>query len=313
MPDGAYSLDRRSKPRALACAFAGAVIVAAAAPALAQPDNRPGTPIPALKKSAALAPVSPSMGNYSTECSITKPAFENKIALRRSSRALREKRALKVLAVGSSSTVGLGASSPDRSYTVRLESNLEGRYKGADIKIITRGVNGEIAEEAAERLKLEVATLRPDLVIWQVGTNDALARIEQDHFADELQSTVKWLLRNRIDVILIDPQYVETLAKDRHFNGIVNAIGEVGKSERVMVVRRFGAMAELAKLNKNRAYVSSDRLHLNDAGYGCMAEYAARAIFSGVAQVPAVTNNANNTSNTNSSGAIPAVNPKQVP
>lgn len=274
-----------STARRLSCAFAVAIIVAAT-PALAQPDTkRAATPLPAPTKSAAIAPVMPSISNFSNDCRITKPAFEQKIPLKRSSRALREKRALKVLAIGSSSTVGVGASSPRASYTVRLESNLEGRYKGADIKIITRGVNGEIAEDAAERLKFEVASIKPDLVIWQVGTNDALARVGEEQFAEELQSTLKWLIKHRVDVMLIDPQYVDTLAKDQHYNSIVNAIGEVAKSERVMLVHRFGAMAELSKLSK-KTYVSADRLHLNDAGYGCMAEYAARAIFSGVAQVP---------------------------
>lgn len=272
------------------------MMLAGGAPALAQPDNGRAVPAPRPPtKSAAIAPKLPSLSNYSNECRITKPAFESKLQLRRSSRALRERRALKVLAIGSSSTVGIGASSSRMGYTVRLESNLEGKFKGANINITTRGVNGEIAEDAAERIKLEVATIKPDLVIWQVGTNDALARIDEDHFASELKSTVKWLVKHRIDVMLIDPQYVARLAGDEHYKGIVDAIGEVAKSERVMVVHRFGAMAELAKLHKDKSYLASDRLHLNDAGYGCMAEYATRAIFSGVGQANSATGATANT------------------
>jgi len=50
------------------------------------------------------------------------------------------------------------------------------------------------------------------------------------------------------------------------------------------VVNRFGAMADLAKRNGETAYLAPDKFHLNDLGYRCMAEYAARAIAAGILQ-----------------------------
>ena len=40
----------------------------------------------------------------------------------------------------------------------------------------------------------------------------------------------------------------------------------------------------LAREHPGSSYLSSDRFHLNDLGYRCMAEYAARAIVAGVLQ-----------------------------
>lgn len=220
----------------------------------------------------------------SFECRVKSPIFEGKAPLRTVRRAIREKRPIRVLAIGSSSTVGVGASSPIASYPVRLENDLEGLLKGLDVDVINRGVSGEIAVGASERMKLEVAEQRPDLVVWQVGTNDAIARVKLDTFSEELHDTLRWLAGHRIDVVLIDPQYVERLSSDASYTGIVEAIAKVAAEERVLLVNRFDAMADLAKQKGNGKYLAGDQFHLNDLGYRCMAEYAARAIVAGIIQ-----------------------------
>ena len=58
------------------------------------------------------------------------------------SRAVRAKPHVKVLAIGSSSTVGLGASSPTATYVARLEPTLEGALKGIDFDVVGRGMTG---------------------------------------------------------------------------------------------------------------------------------------------------------------------------
>ena len=58
-----------------------------------------------------------------------------------------------------------------------LERILEHTIKGLDVEIINRGFSGELAEAAGERLKIEVALNHPDIVLWQVGTNDAFAQV----------------------------------------------------------------------------------------------------------------------------------------
>ena len=71
-----------------------------------------------------------------------------------------------------------GASSPAASYPARLEGELEKLFPGVDVDVVKRGISGEIAAGAADRLRDTVAEVEPDLLVWQVGTNDALARVE---------------------------------------------------------------------------------------------------------------------------------------
>jgi lysophospholipase L1-like esterase len=220
----------------------------------------------------------------SSECRVKSPAYEGRASLRAVRRAILEKRPVRVVALGATSTVGIGAASPLASYPIRLENDLEGVIDGLQVEMFTRGQAGDVAEDAAERLKADVAELKPDLLIWQVGTNDALARLDAGDFADQLRETLMWLASHRIDVVLIDPQYVERLAKDLRYTAIVNEIASVASEMRVLLVNRYDAMADLAREHPALSHPAGDRFRLNDLGYRCMAEYATRAIVAGVIQ-----------------------------
>src|SRR5918999_4860075 len=115
-----------------------------------------------------------------------------------------------------------------------------------EIEVINRGVSGEIASGAADRMRSTVAEVDPDIVIWQVGTNDALARVEVERFSSSLDDTVKWLKSHNIDVVLVDPQYTASLARQEYYSRMVKAIEDVARQDRVPLVRRFEAMRHLA-------------------------------------------------------------------
>jgi lysophospholipase L1-like esterase len=118
-------------------------------------------------------------------------------------------------------------------------------------------------------MKREVAATRPDLVIWQVGTNDALGHYALERFEGCLQRTLTWLKDQGVDVILLNPQYGEVLIKDAYYEKIVASIARVSAQESVLLVDRFGSMRGWAR---DRTYLSKDNLHMNDAGYARLAE-----------------------------------------
>ncbi|MDP3255745.1 GDSL-type esterase/lipase family protein, partial [Bosea sp. (in: a-proteobacteria)] len=78
---------------------------------------------------------------------------------------------LEILAIGSSSTEGVGATTRDRSYPSRLQTLLSAAWPRVQVTIANAGIGGEIAPETLARLKKVLAERRYDLVIWQVGTN----------------------------------------------------------------------------------------------------------------------------------------------
>jgi lysophospholipase L1-like esterase len=128
----------------------------------------------------------------------------------------------------------------------------------------------------------EVEDAKPDLVVWQVGTNDALHQVSLERLKQCLKTTLAWLKERRIDVVLVDPQYGDALARDAHYERVVRAIAEVARERGVLLVDRFEAMRELARQNGDRFYLAPDNLHMNDTGHRCTAEQLARSIVAGL-------------------------------
>jgi lysophospholipase L1-like esterase len=62
---------------------------------------------------------------------------------------------IKIVAIGSSSTAGAGASSPAASYPSRLAVELGRLYPDVPITVLNRGINGQ---DAAERLPASSTT-----------------------------------------------------------------------------------------------------------------------------------------------------------
>jgi lysophospholipase L1-like esterase len=197
-------------------------------------------------------------------------------------KALRERKTARILAIGSSSTSGVGASSDAKSYPAQLEAILEGALKGVDVVVANRGVSGEVASVTSERIRSEVALEKPDLVLWQLGTNDALVRIAPEDFENTVRSTIRWLKQNQIDVVLVGLQYSSRFSRDEEYFAIRDVLQRVASAENIAYVRRYDAMRFIAQNHANLQMMARDNFHLNDLGYQCMAEHIARAVIVGV-------------------------------
>ena len=263
--------------RAVAVALAGMVLL----PSGTSSQELKSQELALAPHAAVQLPSAPPV--LSSDCRSRRVAGELfRRPLRALSRAVRAKRNVRVLAIGSSSTAGVGASSPSATYIARLENSLEGSLGGMNIDVVGRGMSGEVAQGAADRMKREVEDTKPDLVVWQLGTNDALRHVSVDSFKACVKTTLSWLADNKIDVVMIDPQYGDALTKDAYYEQMVTAVADVAKEMRVLLVDRFEAMRELQKERGDLFYLATDNLHPNDRGHRCMAEQAARAIVGGL-------------------------------
>ena len=193
-------------------------------------------------------------------------------------KALANHKTLQILAIGSASTASLGLDAGIKSYPVQLEDILKEALKGVDVDIINRGTGGEVAQTSADRIRGEVALTKPDLVLWQLGTNDALARVDPDQFMDIVKSTIDWLKSNDTDVVLVGLQYTTRFAKDESYYAIRAALDKIAKEENVLYVKRYDAMQFIAQTRAKEHLMASDNYHLSALGTQCMAEHVARAM-----------------------------------
>ncbi|MEJ1935365.1 SGNH/GDSL hydrolase family protein, partial [Nostoc sp. NIES-2111] len=139
----------------------------------------------------ALMPATSRAGPASAPAACAAPAAGQQLpALPRVAFRLKGTGPLRILAIGSSSTQGVGASSRAASYPARLEAELEPLLKHGDVEVENAGVGGETADQTLERLKTFAAERRFDLVIWQVGTNDAVRGGSEDAFLARLRQGI---------------------------------------------------------------------------------------------------------------------------
>ncbi len=198
--------------------------------------------------------------------------------------ALQERKKIKILAIGASSTAVLGWQR--EGGPPLLEQILERSIKGLDVEIINRGFSGELADATATRLQIEVALNHPDIVLWQVGPNDAFAQVPVDEFAATVRNTVRWLKDNKIDVILIGLHYMKQLATDEHYQAIRTALQQIAVEENVLRIRLYEAVEILDRTLRGEGHPEPSDFGLTESGYHCMAHYVARAIAVGLYAKP---------------------------
>lgn len=187
---------------------------------------------------------------------------------------------VRILAIGSSSTSGIGASGPTTTYPARLEEELEERIPEADFAVENAGVPGEVVVSTAERLEDEVLANPPDLVVWQVGTNDALTGAGRDAFSRVVADGLAFLKARKVDVILMDQQYFPKIDGNATYRSYVDQVHRLAVAAGVPVVNRFAAMDGWAERPAGQQVdmLSKDRFHMNDQGYACVAELVAEGI-----------------------------------
>lgn len=187
---------------------------------------------------------------------------------------------LTIVAVGSSSTSGVGASSPDLNYPSQLETNLRRLFPSRDIRVINRGKGGEDAPEELARLATDVVAAHPDLAIWQVGTNAVLRRDDLAADAEWMREGVDLLKRSGIDVVLMDLQYAPRVLERLAYSQMEELVADTAAREHVGLFRRFALMQywQGSHASDAPAMIGADGLHMTDAGYGCLAADLAGAL-----------------------------------
>lgn len=254
-----------------------AVIGAVAIVGLLAPiPTRAQTPSSATTAAALSAPAA----TRSAACRVTVDQVRFDIPLVRTARLLASGAPIKIVALGSSSTYGAGASTSAASYPSRLADELAQRFPGHDITVLNRGVNGDEAADMLKRLDSAVIAEKPDLVLWQVGTNSVLRDKAVLPHATLLYEGLERLKATGADVVLIDPQYAPRVIRKPNCEGMVSLIGTAAKAEHVGLFHRFELMRHWHDREhlSFETFVSADGLHMNDWSYACLAKALALAI-----------------------------------
>jgi len=210
--------------------------------------------------------------------------------LRRVAQRIAAKEPITVVAIGSSSTAGAGASSSAASYPSRLEVELKERFPHLTIRVLNRGIGGEEAAEMVARFDKAVLAEQPDLVLWQLGTNTVIRHHRIRPVGQLLVEGLERLKESGADIVLMDPQFAPKVIVEPNAERMVDLIQTAAKAENVSVFHRFEVMRHWREARELpfETFMSADGLHMNDWGYACVAKLLAAAINDAATRATAV-------------------------
>src|SRR5258708_40377877 len=109
----------------------------------------------------------------------------------------------------------------------RLRSN-------AEIRIINSGRVGDTIPGNIARFERDVFAHRPDLVVWQLGTNDvAWGGHPDDQLKSKVIQGVQMLKASGPDIVLMDLQYAPMVLKSPYYSKMESIISEGGRREKI--------------------------------------------------------------------------------
>ena len=120
-------------------------------------------------------------------------------------RAVKERQKLNIAIIGTGSSTLAGPEG--KAYPARLEAVLKTRLPNVEVSVYTHAAVRQSAADMWQEVKKILHDQKPDLIVWQTGTADAMRGIEPDEFGSVLNHAVEKVRGAGTDVILMNMQY----------------------------------------------------------------------------------------------------------
>ena len=226
------------------------------------------------------APDAESAIDVARHCRVPDGLIDTSVPLPLTAARLGDGMPLVIVAVGSSSTAGAGASHPGASYPSRLRDELKRRFPEAPITVVNRGVGGETASRMIARFDSDVVASKPHLVIWQTGSNSALRDHDPAQFRLDIAEGIRILRQAGADLILMAPQFAPRFNDLPNRMAFLRAVDEAAGQADAVLFPRHAVMKYWIDSGRFdfKTMLSPDGLHLNDLSYDCVAQLLAEQI-----------------------------------
>lgn len=181
--------------------------------------------------------------------------------------AVAKNRRLTIAVVGTGSSILAGPDGPPSAYPARLEAALKKRLPDVAVKVVTLVRTRMTAEDLAQGMAKLLADEKPDLVIWQTGTLDAIRRIEPDNFRAALEEGVETLHKGGADAILMNMQYsprTETMVALGPYADVMRVVAqqyEIPLFDRLTIMRHWSDTGAFDLYATGKDNVLAHRVH----------------------------------------------------
>jgi len=167
-----------------------------------------------------------------------------------------------ILAFGDSLTAGLGLP-PEATFPARLEARL--KAEGVGLRVVNAGVSGDTTTDGLARLDWSLAD-KPDIVILELGANDALRGIEPAIVRANLDAMISKIQASGAKLLLMGMRAPPNWGAD-YQHEFKRIYPELARAHGVTLYPFFlEGVAMDPKLNQ------PDGLHPNEAGVAALVD-----------------------------------------
>lgn len=186
---------------------------------------------------------------------------------------------IRIVAIGSSSTEGTPDLPKDDVFPAVLGRELQ-REAHTRVEVINKGKGGENIYNMVARLEKDVLEQKPDLVVWQLGSNDVLQMDGVTGPIARMHQALDDLRARDLPVVLVDLQAGPMIEGDRDTPVMQDAIARAGQRAGVMHFHRQALMKRLVetKVAALPDLISQDGLHMTQLAHFCTGQLLARQI-----------------------------------
>ncbi|NIJ55787.1 SGNH/GDSL hydrolase family protein [Dyadobacter arcticus] len=204
--------------------------------------------------------------------------------------AMRADKPLKVVFFGDSITqAGVGPT----GYITKVSEMLRAKGQDAEYELIGAGIGGNKVYDLYLRLEDDVLAKKPDVVFIYVGINDVWHKAssgtgtDADKYVKFYEALIKKLKAQNIRVIVCTPTVIgerndNSNAQDGDLNQYAKLIREIASRNSVQLCDLRKSFQDYLiqnnPENKEKGILTSDRVHLTDAGNVFLAEKMLEAL-----------------------------------
>ena len=220
---------------------------------------------------AVLLVAAPSRAEDAHGCAVPAYLLATESALPKVADAIKTRKRLDILVAGSGSSALPGSDGASMSYPSRLEAALREALAGVTVNVRTELRPKKTAAEAAEGFGQMMDKLppdqKPDLVIWQTGTVDAIRSVDPDDFRAALDTGVEALQKAGSEVLWINLQYnprMETMLSVGPYNDTIRVVAqqhEVPMFDRFSIMRHWSDAGDFDLFGSVHGYGMAKRVH----------------------------------------------------
>jgi len=216
----------------------------------------------------------PANAEHPAECRVAENLTVPNFRLPRVAKALAEKR-LNILVLGAGSSQLPGSNGAKNAYPARLQQALAQKLPGVDIKITTDVKSRRTAVEMVKILPNDLGAAKPDLLIWQTGTVDAMLAVDPDVFSQALDKGINIAQSEGADVVLINSQYSPRTESMIALSTYGDDMRWVALQHEVPLFDRFNVMKLWSDLGTFDLYSATKKLDIAEQVHDCIGRLLA--------------------------------------